>query len=418
MSRIRLCVEAVSPLAFGARRGTTSNFVDTLDYIPGTTIRGAVASRYLSEIGPASDARFKETFIAGGLLFPNLYPARSNPSLPLPLTARTCKAHPGFLTDAAGSSTDLVHGVGDALIRSAAFKVSRVYRLLSERAGCAICGRPADRFSGVYEKLDSDPSRYGRVEVQKRHLTHVGINRSRQAAEAGFLFAQQVINEAYRSARDQEFQAQLFSGDLIGHDAYEEFVLKELLPTKTVLRLGESRTRGLGMVRVVGCEVVETQSPAAISQQTKMLNEKLSVLHSSLSGRSFFSVTLLSDAILTDAFLRPKPLLDADDLGGAIPPAEGLGSVAEGLEPVYASTATRLVQSWNIASGYPKPDDLALIKGSVFLFEAADGLSPELLAFLALLQERGVGRRRTEGFGRLSVSDSFHLEVDELWQVK
>jgi CRISPR-associated protein Csx10 len=57
-------------------------------------------------------------------------------------------------------------------------------------------------------------------------------------------------------------------------------------------------------------------------------------------------------------------------------------------------------------------NEYAIETGSVFLFScnAVKG-SPEhetLLQQLFTLEERGIGKRRAEGFGRVRVSDQFH----------
>lgn len=408
--RVRLQLEALSPIAFGARRGTTSSFVDTLDYVPGTSLRGALAARFLREFANADDERFRKVFLEGEVLFANLYPLSDGEiSWVLPATAHACKAYKER------------HGVKDILIRAAALKLMKpgsCEALLDEILFCSHCPQgwqAVKLLTGFYEKPLSRPATYATVEVHKRHLTHVGINRKKQSAEEGFLFAQQVINEARRDSDSRSFSPQLFSGELIANKSQAEFLTHELLANGTDFRMGESRTRGLGRVRVRECKVVNADTEDDVKARIVQFNRKFSERFS--SDRIFISLTLQSDTMLTDEFMRPSSTLAASDLRRAVGDDPGARSITpNSLRPVYANAGKRLVQTWNVTSGYPKPDDVAITMGSVFLFEVTEGTAEELAAPLLILQEHGIGKRRIEGFGRVTVCDPFHLEVEDLWR--
>jgi CRISPR-associated protein Csx10 len=409
--RVRFHLKARSPVAFGSRRGTTSSFVDTLDYVPGTALRGATAARYLRELGEASDPRFRDIFLNGGVLFANLYPINeADISYVLPATAYSCKAYRE------------AHGVKDILARAAALRLSRDQinqELLDSILNCSQCRHSAHSIAGFYEKYLGDPIGYALVEVHKRHLMHVGINRRTQAAEKGILFAQQVISEARREDESQDFKPQVFSGDLIVSEEHIEFLLKELLVKEISLKLGESRTRGLGQMAVQKCEIIATDTEEAVRSRIAELNRQLAESMPLPREQSYIALTCQADIVLTDVFMRPKSAPDGSDIHRALRNDQDAGLFApDGLRLVYANAGTRLVQSWNVASGYPKPDDIATTMGSVFLFEATSDNAEGLVTPLALLQERGIGRRRSEGFGRVTVCDPFHLEVQGQWQAR
>jgi CRISPR-associated protein Csx10 len=417
MQRMRLQLKALSPLAFGARRGTTSSFLDTLDYVPGTTLRGAVAARYLGDLGTADDERFRNLFLHDRLLFANLYPIRdANISYVIPATACSCKAYKGFLADNDTERNRETHGVADILMRAASFQLFEDYALLDAVAVCPRCSQPTDRFAGFYEQPLAEPSHY-KVNVSKRHLTHVGINRDTQTAEHGFLYAQQVINEVRREKGECDFRAQMFGGDLLVAEEQVDFVQHTLLAEEVLLRVGESRSRGLGRVAVVQCEAEPSDTEEMVAQRIATFNEQLSALSQPIPVQTYIVMTLQSDAIVTDAFMRPKSLLGFEDIDQALRSNEQANSfVPESWSLVYANAGTRLVQSWNAASGYPKPDDVAITASSVFLFAVANASAADLAGPLTLLQEWGLGKRRSEGFGRVIVCDTFHWEVKELWQ--
>jgi CRISPR-associated protein Csx10 len=394
-----------------------------------------VAARYLREIGEPGDETFNHIFLRNGVLFSNLYPVREGKDLAkvLPATARSCKAHGGFLHDLADDPAG--HGVSDMLMRAAAFQVSRDYSLIDEITVCPRCKQQTHRFAGFYERHSDPDDYYSKVVVHKRHQTHVGINRKRQSAEQGFLFAQQVINEAkprssarrnlrpgLLEAQENEpdmahkFDSQFFAGDLIIKDELSEFLMNTLLAEDTRLWLGESRSRGLGQMQVALREEAEADTSEVVSERISKFNKKFVEHIRQAEEVSYFSITLQSDAIISDAFMRPKAVLEGGDLIQALSIDSPDDVSHMSLQSVYASAGTRLIQSWNMASGYPKPDDMAIAMGSVFLFKVDQMSATDLAGPLAILEERGIGKRRSEGFGRLVVCDPFHWEVSELWQ--
>jgi CRISPR-associated protein Csx10 len=75
------------------------------------------------------------------------------------------------------------------------------------------------------------------------------------------------------------------------------------------------------------------------------------------------------------------------------------------------------VTGWNIALKLPKEDEVAISKGSVFLFVTKPGETisePEVKPLSDLLEQiekSGIGERRNEGFGKVRICDEFHWEV-------
>jgi CRISPR-associated protein Csx10 len=84
---------------------------------------------------------------------------------------------------------------------------------------------------------------------------------------------------------------------------------------------------------------------------------------------------------------------------------------SEKFQLVYQCASVRRVTGWHQLWSTPKTNEYAMETGSVFLFAYLDSLDNALSEALFDLEEQGVGRRRAEGFGRVCVSDPFHLEV-------
>jgi CRISPR-associated Csx10 family RAMP protein len=108
---------------------------------------------------------------------------------------------------------------------------------------------------------------------------------------------------------------------------------------------------------------------------------------------TYFSVTLTSPAVLVDRFLRPSAELNLD-----FPDLTLVGKVAK----------MTTVRGWQAAWGLPKPDDMALAAGSVFLFRYQGQDVSGLNVYLTQVARYGIGLRRQEGLGAVSICDSVH----------
>ncbi|MBI5187365.1 MAG: hypothetical protein HZA01_16790 [Nitrospinae bacterium] len=116
-----------------------------------------------------------------------------------------------------------------------------------------------------------------------------------------------------------------------------------------------------------------------------------------------FSITFASDALLKDNYGRFVSRLEPEMI---------LPALAGKVSLVFSCCSLTKVSGWNQAWSLPKRDELALAKGSVFLFESSENLQAaeinQLIKELSLLETRGVGSRRNEGFGKVMICDPFH----------
>jgi CRISPR-associated protein Csx10 len=113
----------------------------------------------------------------------------------------------------------------------------------------------------------------------------------------------------------------------------------------------------------------------------------------------YVPMTLASDVLVLDPLLRWGLQLDGSTLAEV-----GLS----GATLVYHTASMRRVTGWNGLWGLPRDDALAIGMGSVFLVRFEQ--EPDVSALLRL-QEEGIGERKAEGFGRVTVADPFHWEV-------
>src|SRR5690606_15106373 len=105
-------------------------------------------------------------------------------------------------------------------------------------------------------------------------------------------------------------------------------------------------------------------------------------------------------------FCRPLAGIDGEEL------VKTLG-VKRSIPLEHRSLNTGQVQGWKYLQGLPREDCLAISKGSIFVYKTRVVDGGELLVALAVVVSTGVGLRREEGFGKLSVCDSFHWESEQ-----
>lgn len=405
---------AQSPIHI-AEHHAVGNVSRTLDYIPGTALRGALAEIFwqspklpeylaplLTPLGMEMENFFDWAFLSGDVRFPNLYPSSGAKSWVLPLTARSCKINSGFKTgDKPG------HGCMDNLLRQLAFDLtgdeSKLYEKCQEplEEGSAFpCQASLEPFSGFYQIEGAPPANYPLgVRVSKRTITRTAIDDATQTAAMRQLFSLEVLEET------NEGNPQYFSGYLTiagGTKRGEIFLQLLKSPYFSRIAVGSTRSRGFGALALEQGESPQELPP--LEKRLASFNDKLHQLLGSTTTQTFFALTLQSDAIVLDPFWRYQTVIDETVLE----------AVAENDQPVCLKrwfADTRRIAGWNTIQRLPKETELAIQKGSVFLFESP-APQKELAPWLQKIEEEHIGERQTEGFGECIICHPFHLEVE------
>lgn len=405
MSTVQVTLKAKTPLSF--RKGRDLAQAQTFDYVPGNAMLGALAETHLSS-GSASN-QFADFFLSGAVQYANLYPAKFEakalqsaelPVLPLPRTARSCKRFSGFRFDAV---EEIHHGVTDALIPLLLFALSdqKNHELLESVAYCPPnCREPLTPFAGYYRRgLRSE--QIGSSDTKSNHglRTRTGINYDTRTAAQGIFYSREVLLEG----------SQFWGTCCIRDDVettWRGFVKKAVELEQ--IRVGNNRTRGFGLVEL-SLDTVAAETNAVIETRVRKFNEALQARakeHTvNLGAKLYVPITLTSDAILYDNLLRPRLSLDEEYLSNRF------GLV--GSQVALQITGVRRITGWSAVWRMPKPDDLAISMGSVFILALSDD-SPQVIDQLRTLQEEGMGSRRCEGFGQLRVASEFHYEHFEV----
>ncbi len=385
MKYYKITAELLSPLMVQKNRQSSSP--QTLQYLPGSTLRGAVAGQYLRTGGNAEDEDFKTLFLRDAPAFPDLLPADDPDAMPrpLPMTAQSCKIDDGFKSEGA-------HGVMDMLAASCAIK--RQPENQKEIFKCRRCGQKMEPFTGFWNGDTGKPEKFKPVFTYQRHT---GIDRTTETVAQSIFYTTHTLADGKRN-ENGNFTQQYMSGGTFLTDA--QFSALEKIINHSSIFTGADRTRGLGELKVCAKEA-DPLSPTRFDLEgwDRCFREKMSAMapedESTCSDGLYFSVGLRSRAIFVDKFLRPSFDLKLD-----IPDVEPIQ------DAVRKQHTT--VKGWQSSWGLPKPEDKALETGSVFLFRYAGDDVSELSTCLEKIAARGVGLRTAEGLGQVTVCDPIH----------
>ncbi|GIW92213.1 MAG: CRISPR-associated RAMP protein Csx10 [Pirellulaceae bacterium] len=443
MKRYNLQVVLEAPLAL--KRDRQSDRSETVQSIPGTTLRGALAALYLQQHGEA-DPEFQRLFVQSGYCrFGPLDPARNIYPLSMTACKRRRNDHPKV--DQLANRIAL-HFTNGAISQTVG---KHLYECPVEG-----CGSDLQKCVGFFEVLGN------RMRDRSSHIhvaAHVGIDRLTDTAADGVFYTLDAIaplappeeapsdqtqpgaNQGARrqsNGRLQSLSPTRLYGWLDATDDAIQAVRQLLQRENNILFLGHHRTRGYGRVRVVIDEKPEEE--AAADEQRwgqwsetiiRFVNDAIASHDSEASACRLapendfiFALSLPTGAILVDRLLRYTP--DLADVISWLPPLPNIdclfpvserpvariGQSGE-VRCVLAITQQQLVRGWNAAHGLPKQDEWMVARGSVYVywFRGSADDRAELIHRLQQLRRAGVGLRRSEGYGQFVVNDPIHVQA-------
>ncbi len=367
-----------------------NNVTDTRDEIPGATIRGTIGFALAEQLGKDLDQADLDRMLdpKSGILFDFAYPVDSEGTAnacPLPLTALTCKSQ--------GRDHDLVDDLIPRLLYGASDKAP------TQALGCGHknCDAPLTPATG-YRGL--------RGGLRKRDLTRTALNRSQDSARESALFTQTLLLPGAR-----------FEGSLRNISAGDATrVFKALNGPLTV---GKGRSRGWGQVEVT---VAPTAACTAIKERVEDFREALSGAGATTTelGHRLIVITAQSPVVprnrnpdrdeVGDSDLRNLPgLSDLLDQFKVLAP-----ELSAQIKPILTVQRYALEGVW--VQRNASDDDIkdrrmqVVVAGSVFVVELQSGSNTDahVLELLAKLEDQGIGRRQTQGFGRIMAFDPIH----------
>jgi CRISPR-associated protein Csx10 len=320
VSQLVLTLRQPAQLGSRARR---DNVLSTMEHIPGSVVRGALAATWLARNGisrPGTPER--EEFLAlfeGGVRYGALLRRGTE-----------------FMSLAV---------IGHKYDPSDTCQIVDCDRAMGEEPPmyCEDCGSPLEQLRGLTGPREAP-----------RRRTSVAIGPA-GTAEDGALFTRETL-----SAHE------VFRGTVT---ARHDTLLKTLDGLGPVRVGGRRTTHGLAEITITH----DISPPLPQRRRDGML-----------------VVRLRSPGIFTDEYGRPASHPSEEELTEAL-----------GVRATVMQRWTRWEQAggWHVASGLPKPQELAVAAGSTYLIQPERRVDDSALVRLS---ERGLGLRRHEGFGDLA----------------
>ncbi|MFZ2358933.1 MAG: RAMP superfamily CRISPR-associated protein [Anaerolineae bacterium] len=397
--RLQVLIRLDEPLLV-ARRSEAGNQFETLDTIPGSVLRGAlawrIAQRLAGELKPDSVVyqNFAGLFFGDLVHFSALMPLevrKENPStayrtILAPRDLVTCELHAGY----PGHISHRGHGVW-SLIHD-------------NRQECPICAAE-DTASGrkaasvKLETLDGFVSLVGGAPRSKHKPKqtmemHIRIDPASGRVRTGDLYGYVALEPG-----------QYFVGEIACTDANVWQVLRTMADLQAVgevneLKLGKATQRGYGKISAVFTPI---DKPLLHIQS---LGERLN----STEG---VTMLLLSDAVMSDPWGRFWQGFDPAWLKRALrlpPEVEVSIDRSEDCEAL-AFSAARTVDAFNAKLGLPRTRDVAIVAGSSARLSFT-GIDVQALAkLLEDAEMQGIGLRRDEGFGRVAFNHPVYRQM-------
>ena len=404
--KVPITARLLAPVAI--KRDRQSERSANVRSVAGTLVRGALATLYLQRHGQA-DAAFERAFLNEETC--RFGPLDPEPNI-FPLTAVSCKLE------------GLEHALADVLWLRVAQHLSAgslAEEIESTWRQCSECGADMKGQSGFWRDYD------GRLREMygDRHETaaHVGIDRSTGTAAESIFYTLEALAP---SGAEVDLH-----GWIRADNEALDTVQRLLEAEEGRISIGHARTRGYGdvILRLGKSVTPDVQYlEERVDRWTKWsqdLNEALAKPSFSLSGLApdsfFFSLSFPTGVVLVDRFLRysmdPARMIDwlppISEVGTAFPlnnrPPRQLGT-GGAVRWVAAVTGHERLRGWNAAHGLPRQDEWMVARGAtyVYCFEGGSEQREALFTRLGALAEDGVGLRRNEGFGVVTVSDEFH----------
>jgi len=352
-----------------ASRNEAGNRFQSIDYIPGYTILGALAWKVANRCDLTDKTiynKFIRLFRRGGIKVSPLYPCLRidndiYPTVPSPLDFLTCKLYPGFESkdESVGK-----HGVkGFAIDKDEPKKCEKCLK-----KGLETPLEPLNKFVSLHPKPIT-------VDVEKREEMHITIDPKTGIAKKGDLFGYTVIESGQYFVGTIEIENWDDFVSLLGIDDSQEEIF-------FYLRIGKASSRGYGL-GLVWLNEADTQ----ITFLGKPIEERIDL-------KQPITMTLLTDTILVDRWGRFYSTLDKEILEQIL-----------GIEVDVFNTfvKTKNIDGFNAHLGVPKGRDCAIAAGSSIGFEIKEVKDNDgIIERLKELEENCIGLRRNEGFGRIA----------------
>lgn len=399
-------------------------FTETKDFIPGTTLRGAIANAILRSLPKDKQADTLTTlFTNSNAKFDDcLITAEGGAaSFTVPLSAVSCKVHSGFKTQKEGktnpcSSPTERHGVQDSLIPVLVRHLAELPVAESGKCPESDCKYELKPFTGYYHRENTKFKKCSNITIHKHIVTRTRQNRKLKSTEEGKLFSIESLTPT--SVEDNL----TFVGTIRNvNDELRPYLEKQ---HGQIISIGAETNLGYGAMKME-LSSVDPGNSLDMAERLHRFNDKICTQLTSCRNKwtnlcritddhlqsIYFSVDLLANTILINKDNGLYQSLLDDDI-------KLTDSVNAKRVKGIAFARTELVGGFSFKVGnngdrqhWPKRVQPAISRGSVFLYciENVKEIDDELIQALSTLEKDGLGERKEEGFGHIRICDEFHF---------
>lgn len=388
MAAIRVELRLDAPTCIAQRPTAPGQMVTTQGYLSGAALRGAIAARWLAgrkpdELDGEEGRAFELVFQKGAVRFGPGWPMppETGETWIVPKSAWTAKRDGGW-------KSDWNAGVHDALPHLLA-DTAKDHELLDD----------LDPFGGEFAWRDGASGPVGGLEVRRRLIMRSAIGPGRGVAADGQLYAFEAIESK------QPFVATLTGPD----DALEELQKRAIVAGAT-LTLGSRRSAGDGAASMTWVEAVPAveRDVATLIGQARAFSGRAEAK----DGQVYLPVTLESDLILRDEYLLPCTSGDPrDTLRRYFPEDPPPGD----MRLVTAIQSTRWVGGWDMVRSLPRPPQLAVEHGSVWVYRVPEADLEAAIGWWLRAERDGLGEGLGQGLGGVRLLHPFHAESRKVW---
>ena len=369
MKVITFSLRTQQPLLATSFEGDPNSDV-SYSYIPGSMIRGAVIGRYmkqhgLSELNLAKDEVKRLFFDGNSTCYLNAYLQSNEGKRTLPIPRSWFKEKNAEFTDKKSEEIEVYD-----------FSFSQEDRLESPKpVGEGFCWVKEYRLVNYYTENR-------RINIHNQRDRKKG--RSTKLQGEGEIFRYEAI--------DSE---QTFQGVILCSSETDAQVIRDLLIKSPDIWLGGSQSAGYGHTKITKI--------SNIIDAADWNEVNISVDDNDRTDREFLTVTLLSNLILRDDWGQYAIIPPSTKHEIPAPLTRELKNIlGREIQPIRCFTNTTVVGGFNRKWGLPLPTVSALASGSVFVFEIDN--SSLRLDQIQAIELKGIGERRTEGFGRVAIN--------------
>lgn len=344
----------------------------SLNYLAGSSLRGALISSYLQQynVDLNADIELKVSLLKG-VYFLNAYPAAGEQmSLPAPWNFFGAKKELSLYQGGPLSVKNSFEGieVGDKAVKKEPFV------------------------------LYDEETVYG-IKVQKKYQLHISLN-GNNANEMPDMNG----NRADKRRNMYRYEAigagQSFIGALVFTDGAEELApqFEELLQSRKIIYVGGSKGSGYGKCEIEYLKGYDHEKPAALKHFT---------------DKEFY-IYFVSDALINNERGEMVSYIDEEYL------SEKLGLEVISYEDGVSDSVK--ITGYNATWKSSLPQYEGIKAGSIHRYSCRDPFDPDnneaLRDRIKALEDRGIGLRKEDGYGRILIIGKLHQENWQRWKAE